>query len=215
VDPATGATTRLTPDYGVQLGGLVVQGETLYYLVGNDTQSTFGPAGKLMALNLRTHEIREVLTGLNKVNGMVGLPDGSLAFTVTFGSGAGVWRTNPQNTSARRLTTTPISPDGITRIGDELYVTGFLQGEVWRVDDSTGAADRVANWVPMPDDLTAMPDGNLYQATELGIIWRIDPATGEKSVVTTGLLGATSAKEWDAHTLTVTTISGEVFRLAL
>ncbi|YAL83229.1 hypothetical protein ACMYYO_00030 [Dermacoccaceae bacterium W4C1] len=215
VDPVTGAATALTPDYGVLVGGMVVQGNTLYYLVGNGGDAPTKKTGKLMALDLTTHQTRDVLTGFNQVNGLVGLADGSLAFTVILGSGGGVWKTNPQKTSATRISTTPLTPDGITRIGDDLFVSAIVQGEVWKVNATSGATKRLANFIPIPDDLDAMPDGYLYQATEAGLIWKIDPVTGKKSVHTSGILGATSAKKWDADTLVVTTLQGGVRFVAL
>lgn len=210
VDPATGAVRQLTPDYGVLLGGMALQGTTLYYLVGNGGDAPLKKTGKLMALDLATGATRDVLTGFNQVNGLESMPDGSLAFTVILGTGGGVWRTNPAKTSATRISTTPLTPDGLTRIGDDLFVSAIVQGEVWKVNVTSGAARRVANFIPLPDDLVAMPNGSLYQATEAGLIWRIDPATGRKTVHASGMLGATSAKQWDAHTLVVTTLRGSV-----
>ncbi|WP_265447835.1 hypothetical protein [Flexivirga meconopsidis] len=214
IDPATGEVTTLTPDYGALLGGIVVQGNTLYYLVGNGGDASSKPIGTLMALDLRTRQTREVLTGFNQVNGLVGLPDGSLAFTVILGDGAGVWRTDPAKTTARRISSSIRTPDGITAIGNQLYVSAILKGEVWKVDADTGATTLTANWVPLPDDLTAMPDGYLYQATEAGPLWKIDPATGRRTVQAF-VVGATSAKPYDTNSLTVTDLFGNVQRLPI
>ncbi|MGZ8176293.1 SMP-30/gluconolactonase/LRE family protein [Williamsia sp. SKLECPSW1] len=196
-------------------GGLVVDGTTLYAVVGDTPVSVFTDAGGVVAVDLRTGAQRTVASGLGETNGLARLPDGRLVVTVTAGRGAGLQLIDP-GTGARRLLTDAITtPNGLAVGPDGMaYVGSSVTGEITRVDPGDGATSPAARTIPSLDDFDFLPDGRIVAATNVGQISVVD--LSDRSVVPFGgpMLGATSAKRSGGQVV-VTTALGSVTTVAV
>lgn len=196
-------------------GGLVLQGNRLFFLAGNTPSNAIFHQGRLESIDLATGERTVHLSGLSMVNGLTSLPDGSLAYSVTVDpTGVGIYRTSPDKSTTRRISTAVPGPNGLTTGPDgQVYAASMLNATITRINPDSGAASVVASGMPVIDDLTYASDGSIYAASTPGTVYRVDPATGAHSPVATGLLGATAAKVYDADTIIVTSLSGTVWTL--
>ncbi|AKU16177.1 hypothetical protein VV02_10385 [Luteipulveratus mongoliensis] len=210
IDHDTHAVTKVADVSGP--GGLVLKGDTVYFAAGVSPANVIQHHATIESLDLSTGQRAVVLSGLPFINGLGLLPDGSLVFTATIDlTLSGVYRTSSDLSTYHRINTTIPTPNGLTVGPDgQIYVGSTVQGTITRVDPTSGAASGVTGRLPLIDDLTYAPDGFLYAATNTGCIVRVDPRTGARTTVASGLLGATSAKTYDATQVVVTTIPGDV-----
>ena len=210
-------------------GGIVVDGGTAYFTTGNNFVSalTGRTDGTISALDLSTHAIRTVATGLSGPNGLVRLPDGGFIVSRNLGLTPGLTRVGADGGAQTRFAPQLKFTNGlgfdrrrnavVTSV-DLSLITGVALIDL---DDPSRIQRIDLNLIrtnQFPDDLTIDNDGVIYLATDGGSIVRVDPTTGASCTVASFQLLSTSVRfgsgpGWDPASLYVTALDGSVKRL--
>lgn len=210
-------------------GGLVVDGNTLYFATGNGTVAGVLDThdGTVDTLDIESGTRSTYARGLVMPNGLAQSPEGDLFATRNLGSVTGltvVPRDSPNEPYPVR--TDLGTANGIAVDGDTVYVSNtfdpVLVITALDANDPGGPSKKIPvdGFGPFTasDDMTVGPDGQVYLAQNLaGRVLRIDPRTGSSCVVGTGL-PLTSSVEfggdgWDRTSLYATSFDGTVRKL--
>ncbi|MDJ0391943.1 SMP-30/gluconolactonase/LRE family protein [Rhodococcus sp. G-MC3] len=210
-------------------GGLVVDGDTLFFTTGNGTAAgVFGTAdGTIDTLDIETGARTTYARGLVMPNGLAMSSNGDLFTTRNLGSDTGltvVPHEVPHEPSSVR--TDIGTANGIAIDGNTVYVANTFDPALAitevDTDDPSGQSRTLAvdGFGPLTasDDLTVGPDGQLYLAQNLASrVLRIDPRTGQSCVLGTGLPLTSSVDfggpGWDRTSLYATSFDGTVRKL--
>lgn len=211
-------------------GGLVVDGQTLYFTTGNRAAAGLFDIhdGTVDTLDLVTGARATYANGLVGPNGLAKAANGDFFATRNVGRDVGltmVPRTSPHTPSVVR--TDLGTANGIAADGDTLYVGNTFEPElritVLDAGDPAGAARilPVDGFGPFTasDDLSVGPDGQIYLAQNLASrVLRIDPHSGSACVIGTGLPLTSSVDfggpGWDTDALYATSFDGTVRKLS-
>ncbi|TFI44025.1 hypothetical protein E4P29_09015 [Rhodococcus sp. 1R11] len=178
-------------------GGLVRDGDTLYFTTGNSAAAGLfdSSTGTIDALDLDTGDRSTYASGLTMPNGLAESADGTFFVTRNLGAAPGLSSVAPAGTVSRTRTDLG-SANGIAIARGKMYVANTFDVEpvvhVLDEQDPSGPVSRIRldGFGPftMSDDLTVGIDGMVYLAQNLaGRVVRIDPASGASCVVATGV----------------------------
>lgn len=232
-----GRIQRLTPDGGRSVavenvaspGGLVVDGDTLYFATGNGTAAGLFDLhdGTIDAFDLQSGTRSSYAGGLVMPNGLAKSASGDFFTTRNLGATTGLTRVPHDAPQAPAVVRTDLgTANGIAVDGDTLYVSNtFEPALVISVLDARdpGGPSRtigVDGFGPFTasDDMTVGPDGMIYLAQNLaGRVLRIDPRSGSSCVISTSVPLASSVEfggaGWNTNALYVTSFAGSVYEL--
>ena len=211
-------------------GGIVVDGGTAYFNVGNAMASGLGSRtdGTIEALNLTTGARRTVARGLTMPNGLARLPGGDFVVSRDIGSAAVTTLTRVSATGRTTgVTSSLTSTNGLAydTTRQRLVVsTTFNPATVIAAVDARGRVTRrvtVPGYGPLnsADDLTVGPDGVAYVTLNAaGRIVRVDLDSGRSCTIASGLITPSSVRfgagpGWDSRSLYVTSFLGTLTRL--
>ncbi|MEW1880260.1 SMP-30/gluconolactonase/LRE family protein [Rhodococcus sp. NPDC080181] len=178
-------------------GGLVRDGDTLYFTTGNSAAAGLfdSSTGTIDALDLDTGGRSTYASGLAMPNGLARSETGDLFTTRNLGVAAGLSRIATDRTVST-VRTDLGSANGIAIARGKIYVGNTFDVEpvVYVLDeqDPSGSVSRVRvdgfGPLTMSDDLTVGVDGMIYLAQNLaGRVVRIDPTSGSSCAVATGV----------------------------
>lgn len=178
-------------------GGLVRDGDTLYFTTGNSAAAGLfdSSTGTIDALDLDTGGRSTYASGLTMPNGLDRSADGTFLVTRNLGVAPGLTSVTPAGTVSR-IRTDLGSANGIAIARGKIYVANTFDAEtvVHVIDeqDPSGPVSRIRvdgfGPLTMSDDLTVGDDGMIYLAQNLaGRVLRIDPTSGVSCVVATGV----------------------------
>lgn len=210
-------------------GGLVVDGDDVYFTTGNSAVSgVFGiQDGTVDVVNMATDTRRTVTSGLVMPNGLARLANADLLTTRNLGA-LGLTRipaTDPERPESVRTDLGTVN--GVTVAGDRVYLTTSFDPvselKILSASDLRGPV----RTIPLPgigplnvaDDLTVGPDGAVYLAYNVaGKVLRVDPATGGSCEIASGLALSSavafgSGPGWNPDALYVTGFDGTVREL--
>ncbi|WP_072802165.1 SMP-30/gluconolactonase/LRE family protein [Rhodococcoides yunnanense] len=233
----TGSIRSLQPDgtSGVVVpdvtspGGLVTDGDLLYFTTGNGTAAGLFDLhdGTVDTVDVLAGERSTVARGLVMPNGLVALGNGDLVVTRNLGATTGITRIHAgEPDSAETVRTDLGTANGIASDGDAVYVANTFEPalSIAVLDARNLAGD--ARRIPVDgfgpftasDDMTVGPDGQIYLAQNLaGRVLRIDPESGSSCVIGTGMPLTTSVEfggpGWDRNSLYATSFDGTVRQL--
>ncbi|WP_237669392.1 SMP-30/gluconolactonase/LRE family protein [Rhodococcus sp. BS-15] len=209
-------------------GGLVRDGDTLYFTTGNsaaagllDTRS-----GTVDTIDLGTGVRSTYASGLAMPNGLARSESGDLFTTRNLGTLSGLTRVAVDG-SVSTVRTDLGSANGIGIGEEKVYVANTFDLEttltVLDEKDPSGPSARIridgVGPLAMSDDLTVGDDGTVYLAQNLaGRVVRIDPESGSSCVIATGVPLTSSVafggSGFDEEALYATSFDGTVRKLA-
>jgi sugar lactone lactonase YvrE len=210
-------------------GGLVVDGNTLYFTSGNGLVSGLfnRPDGAINKVDLTTGATAVVATGLTMPNGMIQLPGGDLVVSRDLGKGS-MTRVTPAGVKTPFATqATSTNGMAVDAAAGEFYVDSTFNLKTQISVIALDAPHPTLRTITIPglgplnsaDDLTRGPDGMLYVALNVaGKVVRVDPATGAQCTVASGVPLVSSVRfgagpGWDPASLYATSFNGSVTRL--
>nr|WP_296767628.1 SMP-30/gluconolactonase/LRE family protein [Rhodococcus sp. (in: high G+C Gram-positive bacteria)] len=210
-------------------GGLVVDGNTLYFATGNGTIAGLLDThdGTVDTLDVESGTRSTYARGLVMPNGLARSPEGDLFTTRNLGATTGLTVVPHDSPNEPYSVRTDLgTANGIAIDGDTVYVSNtfdpVLVITALDADDPGGPSTKIPvdGFGPFTasDDMTVGPDGQIYLAQNLaGRVLRIDPRTGNSCVIGTGL-PLTSSVEfggsgWDRTSLYATSFDGTVRKL--
>ncbi|AMY24862.1 SMP-30/gluconolactonase/LRE family protein [Rhodococcoides fascians] len=209
-------------------GGLVRDGDTLYFTTGNSGAAGLfdSSTGTIDALDLDSGDRSTYASGLTMPNGLAESADGTFFVTRNLGAAPGLSSVAPAGTVSR-IRTDLGSANGIAIARGKMYVANTFDVEpvvhVLDEQDPSGPVSRIRldGFGPftMSDDLTVGIDGMVYLAQNLaGRVLRIDPTSGASCVVATGvpLISAVAfgGEGFDPTSLYATSFDGSVRELS-
>ncbi|WP_143546063.1 MULTISPECIES: SMP-30/gluconolactonase/LRE family protein [unclassified Rhodococcus (in: high G+C Gram-positive bacteria)] len=178
-------------------GGLVTDGDTLYFTTGNSAAAGFFDTrtGTVDTIDLGTGVRSTYASGLAMPNGLARSETGDLFTTRNLGVVAGLSRIATDRTVST-VRTDVGTANGIGIGGGKIYVANTFDLEttltVLDANNPSGPSERIRidgiGPLTMSDDLTVADDGTVYLAQNLaGRVVRIDPETGSSCVMATGV----------------------------
>ncbi len=183
-------------------GGLVRDGDTLFFATGNSTAAGLLDLrnGTIETIDLDSGARSTYASGLTMPNGLARSTTGDLFTTRNLGGGSGLTRITTDGAgsvgSVSTVRTDLGSANGIDISGGKIYVANTFDPEttvtVLDEKDPAGPSSRIRvdgiGPLTMSDDLTVADDGTVYLAQNLaGRVLRIDPETGSSCVIATGV----------------------------
>ena len=178
-------------------GGLVTDGDTLYFTTGNSAAAGLVDTrtGTVDTIDLGTGVRSTYASGLAMPNGLARSETGDLFTTRNLGVAAGLSRIATDRTVST-VRTDVGTANGIGIGGGKIYVANTFDLEttltVLDANNPSGPSERIRidgiGPLTMSDDLTVADDGTVYLAKNLaGRVVRIDPETGSSCVMATGV----------------------------
>lgn len=209
-------------------GGIVVDGRTAYFNVGNSASSLFSSTGAIRAVNLDTHAVSTVATRLTMPNGLARLSEGSFVVSRDLGPDATLTRI-ARNGVATRYAPSVTSTNGLAFDAQRqtLYVSTTFnpRSEIAAIDVHHPSRTPRRYVIPgvgplnSADDITVGPDGRVYVALNaVGRVAALDPVTGRSCTITDRVPLASSVRfgngaGWDRKSLYATSFLGTVTRI--
>lgn len=233
-----GRIQRLTPDVVRSVavpdvtspGGLVVDGDTLYFTTGNGTAAGLFDThdGTVEKFDVTSGARSTYASGLVMPNGLARSTNGDLFTTRNLGVTTGLTLVPGEPPHEPSVVRTDLgTANGIAIDGDTLYVADTFEPQlkitVLDTRDPGGAVRTIAvdGFGPFTasDDMTVGPDGQIYLAQNLASrVLRIDPESGSSCVIGEGMPLTSSVRfgesGWNRDALYATSFDGSVRRLS-
>ncbi|WP_249305477.1 SMP-30/gluconolactonase/LRE family protein [Rhodococcus sp. 14-2483-1-1] len=214
-------------------GGLVRDGDTLYFTTGNSAAAGLFDmrTGTIETIDLGTGARSTYASGLTMPNGLARSATGDLFTTRNLGGASGLTRIavgGDETVGSMSTVRTDLgSANGIGVGGGNIYVATTFDPEttvtVLDEKDPAGPSTRIRvdgfGPLTMSDDLTVADDGTVYLAQNLaGRVLRVDPETGSSCVIATGVPLTSSVAfggvGFDSEALYATSFDGTVRKMS-
>ena len=208
-------------------GGLVREGDTLYFTTGNSAAAGLldTRTGTIDTIDLGTGVRSTYAWGLTMPNGLARSASGELFTTRNLGVAAGLSRIATDR-AVSTVRTDMGTANGIGVGGGKIYVanTFDLETTLTVLDETNPSGPSVRIRIDgigplaMSDDLTVGDDGMVYLAQNLaGRVVRVDPETGSSCAIATGVPLISSVAfgglGFDSEALYATSFDGTVRKI--